>query len=210
MTQQDRLLQNLSDLFNANDPEALIDSSYLPVSSSDDPATATLKAQSQWFGAIAALETLLLSINKDQEALILSGPTGLLSHPQLVKQIKTGIFTPEALKNCLLSPFQLPSADTSSDSSQEITELPLFPQDPISQEPFCLAFTAKFGLLMVLGQDQQGNPQFHFSFDPNLLEKGWKLLRSRLQLTHHPQLSYLDHTINQINCPEPDYRLVIE
>ncbi|MGK7943821.1 MAG: sensor histidine kinase, partial [Microcystaceae cyanobacterium] len=41
-------------------------------------------------------------------------------------------------------------------------------------------------------------------------EKGWKLLRSRLQLTHHPQLSYLDHTINQINCPEPDYRLVIE
>jgi signal transduction histidine kinase len=210
MTQQDRLLQNLSDLFNVNDTTALIDPSYLPVFSSDDPATATLKAQSQWFGAIAALETLLLSTNEDQEALILSGPTGLLSHPQLVKQVRTGIFTPEALKSCLLSPFQLPSADASPYSEGEITELPLFPQDPISQEPFCLAFTKKFGLLMVLGEDSQGNPHFHFSFDPDLLQQGWKLLRSRLQLTHHPQLSYLDEIIERINSPEPDYRLVIE
>ncbi|MGK7931347.1 MAG: sensor histidine kinase, partial [Microcystaceae cyanobacterium] len=76
--------------------------------------------------------------------------------------------------------------------------------------PFCLVFTSKFCLLMILGEDSQGNTHFHFSFEPNLSQQAWKLLRSRLQLTHHPQLSYLDELIGRINSPDPDYRLVIE
>jgi signal transduction histidine kinase len=210
MTRQDRLLQNLSDLFNINASETANYSSCPSLSAVDDPMASLRKAQGQWFGAIAALESLLLSLNLDQEGLILSGPTGLISHPELIKRMKMGIFTPEALKKLILSPFQLPSADSLPPVFGGITELPLFPQDPISQEAFCLIFTEKFCLLMVLGENSQGEAQFHFSFDPAVVNQSWKLLRSRLQLTQHYQLREIEKLIEQINAPEPDYRLVME
>ncbi len=202
MAKEIQLLQSLSHLFNANDLKRL-----------EEGALAELKAQRQWFGAIAALESLLLSLPADETGLILSGPTGILSHPYLVNRMKTGIFSPEALKNVLLTPFQLPAASENTAETVPwggITELPLFPQDPIAKELFCLIFTPKFGLLMVLGEDFEGNSQFHFSFDPEMVYRGWTLLKTRLLITHHPQLGYLEAFINDLNIPCPDYHWVME
>jgi signal transduction histidine kinase len=175
---------------------------------------AQLKAQREWRGAIASLQQLLLATvdpaaqdRLSLQGLLLSAPTPITSLPSLVANLQTGIFRIEtspimALMPCkgLESKYQL--------SCSPVIELPLLIHDPLTEEQFCLVFTSRFALVMVLGEDRQGLAKFHFSFDPELIEKVWLLLRSRLLLTGHHQLSYLDRLVEQFAPPIPDYRLV--
>lgn len=218
---QNWLLRQLSDVFNlhqeieSEDYAITHDKTYQPLQ--EELTKAQLKAQGEWFGAIAALEEILLSlsdtppIDKQQfQGLFLCGPTPVLSHSALVSRFQTGIFKQEAFKQLALMPCQLKSSQESL--SEAITcpvlELPLLPNDPIANEQFCLVFTANFSLLMLLGEDYRGLPSFEFSFAPEDTQQAWKTLRSRLQLTNPHHLQRLDRLVEQFTPPTPDYRLV--
>lgn len=172
------------------------------------------KAQREWQAAIASVEQLLSSTidtSSDNpsslQGLLLSAPTPITSQPSLVSNLQTGIFKVATCPQMALMPCKgLGSQDNFT--CLPVIELPLFINDPLAEEPFCLVFTPRFALAMVLGEDRQGFAKFHFSFDPELIQKVWLLLRSRLLFTRHHQLSYLDRLIEQFAPPIPDYRIV--
>lgn len=183
---------------------------------------ATAKAQREWQSAIASLEQLLLqtTANSASEApnsnsslsqgLVLAGPLPVLSHPTLLAQFQTGIFTSETYQALAWMPFQLPPAKTEQGHKRDNTtyKLPVFPADPLAAEQFCLVFTRTFSLVMVLGEDTTGVPAFVFSFDPEDIQKAWIALRLRMLLSSPHQLSNLESLIEQFTPKPPDYRLV--
>lgn len=181
---------------------------------------AELNAQREWRGAIASVEELLLSemsnshSNNQQpgsatkSGLVFSAPVPLLSNCELLSSFQSAIFTPDAFKVNALMPCRHSAEDIVTQDTAPVIELPLIPQDPIAQEQFCLVLTANFGLILVLGTDAEGNPKFHFSFDPVTLGKVWTTLRSRLVITKYHNLSELDRLIEQFAPPTPDYQLV--
>ena len=213
----------LSDLFNGSESNFSMPSPSVVCSFDQDLDTvlelSQLKAQRDWFGAIAALEQLLLPLtqgctteNSNPQGLLLAGPMPILSHPELLSGLYSGILTPKAWKHFIPLPFQLLGNGTQelNNIDCKTIELPLFPQDPLTQEQFCLLLTKDFGLLMLIGEDEQGLASFQFSFDPDVVTAGWLTLRSRLALTHVPQLPELDRLVRKFAPPTPDYRLVME
>ena len=220
------LLQTLSDILNRNEltevdssrgesPHTVCMDNGREISAKQI-AIRELKASREWFGAIAAVQKLLLSItntSKPEEAncqgLVLSAPAPILCQKAVLNQFQTGIFTPEALSNLTLRPFQLPGSQK-EEIKTTVAEFPLLPKDPIATEQFCLVFTAKFGLVIVLGEDRQGLPAFQFSFEPEIIQQCWLTLRSRLSLTNPHQLGWLDSLVEQFTPTIPDYRLVTE
>ncbi|MEB3160149.1 MAG: HAMP domain-containing sensor histidine kinase, partial [Synechocystis sp.] len=193
----------LSDLF-ASAPGA-------GVRSLRSPEQAQLKAQQQWFGAIAAVEMLLkktLVFNqKTFQGVCLSGPIPILSNPQLLTQIYQGIATPNAWQRFVPLPC-LTSGTPVRSEMQQIREFPLFPQDPLAQEQFCWLITQGFSVLLLLGRNEAGMPQFYWSFDPDIIEKAWLSLRSRFQSIFSPELPLLEDILATFNPPPPDFRLV--
>ena len=179
---------------------------------------ARLKAQGQWFGAIATLEEILLSqVNKTRSddnicrGLILSAPTAILSHQSLNCQFRTGVFMPHTGQKLTSMRSQLPAArEAESCTMTTIAEFPLFPKDPIATEQFCLVLTPDFGLIAVLGENSQRLPVFQFSFEPEVINQGWLALRARLVIARHPQLSRFDALVRHFYPPIPDYRLVTQ
>ncbi|MGF1482106.1 MAG: sensor histidine kinase [Cyanophyceae cyanobacterium] len=144
-----------------------------------------------------------------RQGLLLSGPSPLLSHPALVSQVQTGVFTPTAFQG--QEPFQLPAAEPFPvEVVAPCAELPLSPQDPLATEQFCLVLTANFGILLVLGKDSAGLPAFRFSFEPETIQQAWAVLRTRLLITNHYQLHPLDALTHEFAPPTPDYRTVTE
>jgi His Kinase A (phospho-acceptor) domain len=174
-----------------------------------------VKAEGEWFAAIAALENILLQNENNYPAsrgLILSGPTALVRETKALNGFEFGVFTVKALKQLKWLGFQLPSQEQSHQevSTTHIHELPLLPTDPITNERFCLVFTEKFSLLLVLGEDQWGLSSFQFSFDPVITQQAWQLLRQRLVNLRYPQIGILETIIEANGSPQPDYRLVSE
>ncbi|MEW6492164.1 MAG: HAMP domain-containing sensor histidine kinase [Cyanobacteriota bacterium] len=183
---------------------------------------ATAKAQREWQSAIASLEQLLLQATANSasdasnsnpspiQGLVLAGPLPVLSHPTLLAQFQTGIFTSETYQTLAWMPFQLPPAKTEQHQHTDNTayRLPVFPADPLASEKFCLVFTSSFSLVMVLGEDLTGAPAFVFSFDPEDIQKAWSALRLRMLLSSPHQLSKLESLIEQFTPKPPDYRLV--
>jgi signal transduction histidine kinase len=232
---QNWLLQNLSDVLNRElQTESTV--SYTTTSSdsvesqqvtkntvvqnhySEKNRLAKLKAQREWSGAIAAVEQLLLSeVNCNQETagsnkqgLIFTAPAPLLSNSDLITCFQSAVFTADAFNPHALMPCRQ-SVDSNQAVNQDgasIINLPLIPQDPISQEQFCLVLTANFGLVMVLGKDHEDRSKFHFSFNPVTIDEVWATLRSRLVITNYHHLEQLDNLIEQFAPPSPDYRLV--
>ena len=214
----DCFLPTLSDIFNYQATEenggAQGSKAGNKLQDHDEWRYAELKATREWSGAIAALEQLLSLVDTSSateryKGLILSGPAPVLSDATLASRFLTGIFTPEAFEGISL-PFRLPAAADSLETVTSLTQLPLFPNDPIAAEQFCLAFTPQFGVVMVLGQDCQGVQAFHFSFEPAVIKQAWRLLRSRLMIINHHQQQQLDALIEHFDPPIPDYRLVME
>ncbi|ACK73447.1 histidine kinase [Gloeothece citriformis PCC 7424] len=214
MIVQDRVVQKLSDIFYCRDtPDfGALSPSY------DHINRATLKAQGEWFSAIATLESLLLSnanlSTHDHsicEGVIFSSPTPVLSHPRLLSGFYSGVFTTEILKHRALMPCpSLNEPECQVNPHHTPIKLPLFVQDPLAGEQFCLVLTPQFGLLMVLGENNQGLPSFDFSFDPEVIQKGWMALRSRLLLANYSQFSELESLIEKFTPPIPNYQVVME
>ncbi len=223
------LLLRLSDVFNGQEaitlgefaPQHLsvIPNEPFEPPTSEEIARAKLKAPAQWFAAIATLEPLLLSLIDSHsteldscQGLLLSGPIPVLSHPDLVSHFQSGIFTADVFDHLSLTPLRLLVGQESLANKIPflLQEFPLFPKDPLATENFCLLLTNHFGLLLVLGEDINGVPAFQFSFEPQVVQKGWQVLRSRLLLSQHQQLPQLDSLVEQFTPPTPDYRLVME
>lgn len=217
MVVQNGLRSKLSDLFwkvkplgenyaNAQNPHDFNASEWVSRKSN--------KAQGEWFAAIATLESLLsnhssTTTEQTPQGLILSGPSPVLSHPELVAHFQLGIFAPKPLREWDLTRFQLPASSNpqSFQFNGNIIELPLLPYDPLATEQFCFIFTNQFGLMMVLGEDDWGLPTFHFTFEPDIIEQGWEVLQSRVLPLQRQQLKSL---ITQFSPPIPDYRTVME
>ncbi len=190
-----------------------------------------IKAEREWSGAIAAIEHLLLesigsaSLSETAsfpaiQGLILAGPVPVLSQKALLSTLQMGIFTTEWLNLSAGKPFQLPPAAKSTTENLSIkvelepnagSVVPLLPEDPLAAEQFCLILTAKFSLVMVSGADINGVPAFMFSFEPEVVEKAWRSLRARAELTS-PQLlvSQLDALVEKYYPVAPDYRTVTQ
>ena len=226
---QNWLLQNLSDVLNReiypqlDNPGADRHADREPNGTprqhySQKQRLAELAAQKEWRGAIASVAELLLSEIEDNQniaasaasaklGLVFSAPVPLLSNSELVDKFQSAIFTPDAFNVNALMPCRQAQAKAVRDTAPLI-ELPLIPQDPIAQEQFCLIFTANFGLVLLLGQDLEGNPKFHFSFDPITLGRVWDTLRSRLVVAKYHHLAELDALVEQFAPPIPNYQLV--
>nr|WP_250125858.1 HAMP domain-containing sensor histidine kinase [Chroococcidiopsis sp. CCMEE 29] len=191
-----------------------------------------VRAEREWRAAIAAMEQLLLqSIELEklsvtdsslpEQGLLLAGPVPVLSHKVLLSSLQTGIFTAEWLKLEASRPFQLPPATATSlaENAAIASELelnassvvPLIPGDPLVAEQFCLVLTAKFSLVLVLGEDTSGVPAFMFSFEPVVVQQAWRSLRARVMLTSaHFLASQLDNLVEQYYPVAPDYRTVTQ
>lgn len=140
----------------------------------------------------------------DLAGLVLSGPLPMLDHA-----------IPAIYTHWLLAPpdatgspgaHLLPAAGPAADAQPQT--LLLLPGDPLAGEKFCLVLTAEFSLIMVLGQDDNQQLRFQFSFAPDTVGAVWLWLRSRIQLTQPTRLETLDQRVQQFAPIEPDYRLV--
>lgn len=182
------------------------------------------KAQCEWQSAIATVEELLLQASakadlanaecgegRSRQGLVLAGPVPILSHPDLLASLHTGIFTTEVSNPLPWLPFQLPPAHLERRPAKASTpyELPLLTADPLAGEQFCLVFTPRFSLVMAAGEDQKGRFAFRFSFDPQDIHLAWAALRPRMLLTGPHQLGQLESLVRQFVPQPPDYRIVM-
>ncbi len=172
-----------------------------------------LRAERDWFGAIAALESLLAqskSSTSDRQGFVLSAPLPVLSNPELLQHFATWSFTTDPLASWLGFPFKLlPGFDDPTTCDANST-LSLMPGDPLAAEPFCLALTQEFSLAIVLGEDSSGDPALSFSFDPEVIDRVWQNLRLRVMLMNPLQLKKLDALYEKFPPVEPHYKLVTQ
>lgn len=173
------------------------------------PKTDKLRGWREWYSAIATLPSLL-----NGQGLILSSPAPVINVLQPDHNFTSVVFRPELSlqsRDCsqvlTLAPATGEQTRTEQLSSR-IREVPLSAQDPLQHEQFCLLLTQKFSLLLVLTLDQEGHSCFDFSFDPEVAQKAWLTLRSRLQSNCPQQLSPIEQCREQFPLCSPDYRVV--
>ncbi|PSB42675.1 sensor histidine kinase [filamentous cyanobacterium Phorm 6] len=156
-----------------------------------------LKAEQEWYGAIATLNQMLDRQKPAQttdsplpnscQGLVLSGPSSVLTNPALANGFANWIFTSIPDNDAALWSFRarqslalLPAADLQISVPRAVPALALASGDPLGNEQFCLVLTASFSLVMVLGENAAGMPAFVFSFDPQVVAKAWAVLRHRV------------------------------
>lgn len=164
-----------------------------------------LKAEQEWYGAVAALNQMLDRQKQGQitdflgancrstvpnscQGLVLSGPSSVLTDPALASGFANWIFTSIPDNDAALWSFRarqslalLPAAaDVEISVPTSAPALALASGDPLANEQFCLVLTASFSLVMVLGENSAGIPAFLFSFDPQVVASSWAVLRRRV------------------------------
>ncbi|MGD1867844.1 MAG: sensor histidine kinase [Phormidesmis sp.] len=194
------------------------------------------RAEREWHGAIAALNHLLLhQINrpakttksgkrikktarsKGPQALVLSGPVPLLTEPALVPKLSNWTFVPSSSEDftaafSALSPVEriLKKTQKTFGFNQPHAPrlLPLLEDDPLTQEQFACVFTPEFSLVVVLGEDADGELSFQFSFMPQVVNSVWRMLRSRILMIRPHQLEFVEALVDKFTPKEPNYRIV--
>ncbi|NJO09125.1 MAG: HAMP domain-containing histidine kinase [Leptolyngbyaceae cyanobacterium SL_1_1] len=180
-----------------------------------------LQAEAEWQGAIAACNQLLQTAVTDAatatavadgsqplEGIVLSGPLPVINQPNLASQFSTWIFNAHLLEHLALPSHLLPANLSCLPLANASQMLPLVPGDPLGQERFCLVLTARFSLILVLGQDASGLPKFRFSFTPEIVNQAYQLLRSRVLLVRPHCLDRLQVLTEKFPVVEPSYQTV--
>jgi signal transduction histidine kinase len=182
------------------------------------------KAERQWRVSLAATEHLLLntlaanSVDTIQ-GLVLAAPAPLFSQPKLTQNLQTVTFTAKPFNPLALMPFQMPDAmpglgNANATINEEIAPhesvLPLLPADPLGTEQFCLVFTDKFRLVLVLATHKNGKKTFSFSFEPEVVEQAWRSLGARVMLANPEFFARLDVLVQQYSPVAPDCRIMIK
>ncbi|MEJ1934964.1 HAMP domain-containing sensor histidine kinase [Nostoc sp. NIES-2111] len=175
------------------------------------------KAEQQWRMSLAATEHLLINtlVAVDSEALqglVLAAPAPLFSQPILAQSLQTITFTAKPFNPLALMPFQMPGAIAFTEPETTLCEsvLPLLPADPLASEQFCLVFTDKFRLVLVLATHKDGTKAFSFSFEPEIVQQAWRSLGARVMLTNPDLYAELDGLVEKYPVVAPDYRTVIQ
>lgn len=164
-----------------------------------------LKARSEWLAAKSSITSLLENLYCENNA----APQGMI----LCGAVEEIRFSGETgLRNCGASfsvwNFWLNTGDPEAATNANLTNL--LPNDPLSQEQFCLVLTKEFSLAMALGWDANNWLQFQFSFDPEVVTRGWEAMRSRLMLTATPQQQAEFDAIGSLFAPViPSYKTVM-
>jgi signal transduction histidine kinase len=209
-----RLLPSLSKILGPKLGSACKQPSDREIMSQSSAAYAS-KVNRQWLGALQAVETMLLESLEEfdfetPKGLLLSGPVPVLSHVQLVKKLKTGVFSLDRSFGSV--PFQLPPADYGSNlpAKPQLWQFPISPTDPLAGELFCLILTPKFSIVLVLGTSDRGLPTFSFSFAPEDIEAVWQGLQERIELVNRDFLEEFANSWQKYAPKPPDYRQVTE
>ncbi|MCC5601745.1 sensor histidine kinase [Nostoc favosum] len=175
------------------------------------------KAERQWRVSLAATEHLLLntlagaSVDTTQ-GLVLAAPAPLFSQPKLTQSLQTVTFTAKPFNPLALMPFQMPGAIASvnEEIAPHESVLPLLPADPLGAEQFCLVFTDKFRLVLVLATHKNGKKTFSFSFEPEVVQQAWRSLGARVMLANPEFFARLDTLVQHYSPVAPDCRIIIE
>ncbi|MEH2042068.1 sensor histidine kinase [Nostoc sp.] len=174
------------------------------------------KAEQQWRISLAATEHLLLNTLADlsvdtTQGLVLAAPAPLFSQPKLTQSLQTVTFTAKPFNPLALMPFQMPGAIASvnEEIAPHESVLPLLSADPLGAEQFCLVFTDKFRLVLVLATHKNGKKTFSFSFEPEIVQQTWRSLGARVMLANPEFFARLDALVEQYSPVAPDYRMMI-
>ncbi|MCC5663668.1 HAMP domain-containing histidine kinase [Nostoc sp. CHAB 5784] len=175
------------------------------------------KAERQWRVSLAATEHLLLntlagaSVDTTQ-GLVLAAPAPLFSQPKLTQSLQTVTFTAKPFNPLALMPFQMPDVIVSvnEEIAPHESVLPLLAADPLGAEQFCLVFTDKFRLVLVLATHKNGKKTFSFSFEPEVVQQAWRSLGARVMLANPEFFARLDTLVQQYSPVAPDCRIIIE
>ncbi|MEA5599505.1 HAMP domain-containing sensor histidine kinase [Nostoc sp. UHCC 0252] len=175
------------------------------------------KAERQWRVSLAATEHLLLntlagnSVDTTQ-GLVLAAPAPLFSQPKLTQSLQTVTFTAKPFNPLALMPFQMPDviAPIDEEIAPHESVLPLLPADPLGAEQFCLVFTDKFRLVLVLATHKNGKKTFSFSFEPEVVQQAWRSLGARVMLANPEFFARLDVLVQQYSPVAPDCRIMIQ
>lgn len=174
-----------------------------------------VKAEQQWRISLAATEQLLLdaidTTSPDPTpGLVLAAPAPVFCHPTLTQNLQTITFTAKPFNPLALMPFQMSISDSSTEAvNPQEPVLPLLPVDPLAKEQFCLVFTEKLRLVLVLTEEDNGKKSFLFSFEPDVVEQAWRALGGRVMLTNPDFYAELDELIQKYPQVTPDYRHVM-
>ncbi|TAF03061.1 MAG: sensor histidine kinase [Nostocales cyanobacterium] len=196
------------------------------------------KAEQQWRVSLAATEHLLLNnlaptTTNITQGLVLTAPAPLFSQPQLTQSLQTITFTAKPFNPLALMPFHFSSTMAKSINTEtmsavenagrltdyghlnyEITPeesiLPLLPADPLGAEQFCLVFTEKFRLVLVLSEHSSGKKEFLFSFEPEVVQQAWQALGARVILTNPELFAELDTLVEKYPLSPPNYQHIIQ
>jgi len=175
------------------------------------------KAERQWRISLAATEHLLLntlalaSVDTTQ-GLVLATPAPLFSQPKLTQSLQTVTFAAKQFNPLALMPFRMPDAIASvnEEIAPHESVLSLLPADPLGAEQFCLVFTEKFRLVLVLATHKNGKKTFSFSFEPEVVQQAWRSLGARVMLANPEFFARLDTLVQQYSPVAPDCRIMIQ
>jgi len=196
--------------------EILIDSQ------SDVAATRSVSSEQKWRISLAATESLLLKTLvatplEQTQGLVITAPAPLFSQPQIKRSLQTVTFTAKPFNALALMPFEIPSKEIHSENldidqtvvtPQELI-LSILPNDPLGQERFCLVFTHKFRLVLVLAEDKYGKKEFLFSFASDVVQQAWRALGARIVLTDSELFGNLDLLVADYHPIAPDYKIIV-
>ena len=144
--------------------------------------------------------------NKGPQALVISGPVPLLNEPALQPKLSNWAFVPSSSENftaafSALSPVERMIKKTKKTFGYKQDHvprlLPLLEDDPLSQEQFACVFTPDFSIVVVLGQDADGELSFQFSFMPQVVNSVWRMLRSRIMMIRPQQLEFVETLVEK-------------
>lgn len=200
------------------------------------PAQQQLRAEREWNGAIAALKQLLQDVLESDapksaahcarsraktkraaakrtiqpeatQGILLSGPFPILDQPSLLANFAAWTFTVGTPGEM---PLQLLPAANSKGAVTDVAipTLPLLSSDPLAAEQFCLALTAEFSAVVVLGEAPTGESAFLFSFDPEVVQQAWRSLQARLRMTAPYALPSLESLVERFAPKAPSYQTV--
>lgn len=197
-----------------------------PSQQGSSPTLRQLRAEREWYGAIAALNILLqqslnepdvmastIDVNGEsiRQGIVISGPAPVLSQPNVVQHISTWTLAAHSIHSPNWMAFQLLPVDKTTVATPNTPPvLPLLPGDPLAAEQFCLVLTPRFSLIMVLGETLSGDPAFLFSFTPEVVQHAWGAIRPRILLMNSQQVDHLDDLIQHFPPVTPDYKTVMQ
>ncbi len=183
------------------------------------------RAQREWRGAVLALEALLDHYSpKDETALevdtmrgiMLCGPAPVISQPQLLQPLNNWTFSAHPFAGALGLARKLAPAATAAataawhpgEPNQTGHTISLVPQDCLATEQFSVLITPAFSLVLLLGRNSEGHPQFWFSFDPDKIDRIWQILRLRVVMLNPQHVKHLDAQMAQFPPQIPPYQVV--